>query len=824
MTKAKEALDLAQAAYNALNAKTKEGKADEEAITKVTEALTRAKSDYKSELERVLPRQQELTKAFKDARDAYDAAEINLRKTQKAFEDGKASASDLAAAQLRVNDASVGLKTAQSALNDITKQTGQTFKEYSGGIDDVRKSLQDHNTHTQTAKELQAALKAEVDQAKQAFVKAFETYRTGTADVASVQAAYENLQAAQDRQHPEKAAEAFVAAREAERKKMEENQRWYEETYLPKEEQLTNAEEQQQAKLQQAFFKAHEAIKTSAESIVPVVYNVFKQIGELEADENLAGVAQAIENTKKVSQAYKDLGITSTASIENHAKEAKKNYEIIANSGIASANDILKAEKVALEAEIQARYAAGDEITAEQRKRLKELNDALNTSLKDQKTYWEEFSGDVLRISNKLNNDISHAFIDLFEGGGWTKFKEAGIKALEEIGASVIRLGIEYIEGILIKKLKDIFMDGGVLDLLVDAFKKVGSFLLDLFSSIGSSIVDGVKAAIGWITNAVGGGASAAGSAAGAAGSAAGSAGSAAGSAGSAASGAASGVAGIVGAVAGVASAISGIVGNFQMAKQETTLNAIEESTRYTKAYLRDNIIPDEQKYWPKLEGINEFNYNILAPVLSDISQFVAEKGDKIYAGIVVDLKNEIIDIKNNFHDLLFALLDVVSALDVTNTLLTTISGSLDEIKFMTGSVERSSMQSASADQQAASVAVQESSALMSLNSGILALAPAFSAAIANLDIRGALSSSLSSIGSQFSNAVSNIDIRSTLQGGFNNLSSQLGSLAGSIISATSSMRVTAPSTSVYLTVAGSTVSSSTAGLAAQLAAYGIRL
>jgi hypothetical protein len=49
---------------------------------------------------------------------------------------------------------------------------------------------------------------------------------------------------------------------------------------------------------------------------------------------------------------------------------------------------------------------------------------------------------------------------------------------------------------------------------------------------------------------------------------------------------------------------ISGIVGNFQNARMETTMNAIEESARYIKSYLRDNIIPDAQRYWPNLDKL----------------------------------------------------------------------------------------------------------------------------------------------------------------------------------------------------------------------------
>lgn len=385
-------------------------------------------------------------------------------------------------------------------------------------------------------------------------------------------------------------------------------------------------------------------------------------------------ILNAREMAAAVAQAYKDLGITSTATIEDHAEKAKKAYETIRDSGKASANDILQAERVALKAQIDAQVAAGEEITKEQRNRLKAIEDELGASTKRQKSIWDDLANQVIGIGKRLNDDLSHAFIDLFEGKGWGSFKEAGLRALEEIGAAVIKVGIEYVEGILIKKIKSLYEEG-VLDGLVEAFGKAWDAIKEGFKAFASAIWDGIKAIGGWVSDALGIGSSASSAAGGAAG-AAGSVGGAGGAAGSAAGAASSGVAGIVTAVASVATAITGVIGVFQSARQETTLNAIEESTRYAKSYLRDNLVPDAQKYWPKLEGIEQFCFNILAPVMSDINDGVVGKGDKIYGALVVDIRNELIDIKNAFHDILFALLDSATASETANLLLSTISGS----------------------------------------------------------------------------------------------------------------------------------------------------
>lgn len=64
---------------------------------------------------------------------------------------------------------------------------------------------------------------------------------------------------------------------------------------------------------------------------------------------------------------------------------------------------------------------------------------------------------------------------------------------------------------------------------------------------------------------------------------------------------AASGLTGIIGAAASVGSLISGIVGNFQNAKQETTLNAIEHEVRYSQIHLLNTLIKAND-FWPYMK------------------------------------------------------------------------------------------------------------------------------------------------------------------------------------------------------------------------------
>ena len=64
------------------------------------------------------------------------------------------------------------------------------------------------------------------------------------------------------------------------------------------------------------------------------------------------------------------------------------------------------------------------------------------------------------------------------------------------------------------------------------------------------------------------------------------------------ASGVGAGLTGIVGAVGSVVSAVSGVIGNFQLARQEGTLNAIEKEVRYSQIHLL-NLLNKANEYWP---------------------------------------------------------------------------------------------------------------------------------------------------------------------------------------------------------------------------------
>lgn len=142
-----------------------------------------------------------------------------------------------------------------------------------------------------------------------------------------------------------------------------------------------------------------------------------------------------------------------------------------------------------------------------------------------------------------------------------------------------------------------------IRELVEKALAKLAGKLLDVGGIMGKVFGGGTGA----VMSAVGGGgASAAGGIAGAVGSAGGGAGQAAGAA------ASTGLSAAVGMVTGIASAVSGIIGNFQMAGMNKTLDLIEKETRYSQIHLL-NILEKANDFWPWLKAIHERLYEIRA-------------------------------------------------------------------------------------------------------------------------------------------------------------------------------------------------------------------
>lgn len=289
----------------------------------------------------------------------------------------------------------------QSKLEDL-KQKQEEKRE---SEERAKKTTEDHaramlnaSLAAQKLAEQHKALQAAVDAAKDGLIKTFEAYRLSKVGVEAVEAAMENLEAQQLKMHPEKAAEEFVKARQKEREEEEKNLEWRDNVYIPRMAQMAEQLSVQNVKMENEFAKAHEAMRKKA--LEPIAINV--KLSDRLPEE----VRAAIEFTKAVADAYKTLGITSTAAIEDHADKARIAYETIKNSGMASARDQLEAEKAFLKAQAEEWNANGHAIPEMVKERLKEIEIALGNSHSKMKSMWNDFTKDITGILKTFQHNV----------------------------------------------------------------------------------------------------------------------------------------------------------------------------------------------------------------------------------------------------------------------------------------------------------------------------------------------------------------------------------------------------------------------------------
>jgi tape measure domain-containing protein len=201
----------------------------------------------------------------------------------------------------------------------------------------------------------------------------------------------------------------------------------------------------------------------------------------------------------------------------------------------------------------EGKATGNDVITAQQnlKKAMEETGRAATASGKLQTKAMQQVSTVVTDLSRGIAGII-------FEGG---KMGDMLQKVAKQAGQAIVR---ELIEGALTKLSSKLLDVGGIFGKVfgggTGAVKSVSGGMGDLGGVSGG----GAAKAIGGIASA--------------------------------------GITGIVGAVAGVGSLISGIVGNFQMAGMNKTLDLIEHEARYSQIHLL-NTLNKANEYWPYMKN-----------------------------------------------------------------------------------------------------------------------------------------------------------------------------------------------------------------------------
>lgn len=206
----------------------------------------------------------------------------------------------------------------------------------------------------------------------------------------------------------------------------------------------------------------------------------------------------------------------------------------------------------------EGKATGNDVITAQQnlKKAMEETGRAAVTSGKAQTKALQQVSTVVTDLSRGIAGII-------FEGG---KFGDMMQKVAKQAGQAITR---ELIEGALTKLSKKLLDVGGIFGTVFGG---------------GTGVVKSVSGGMGDLGGAVSGGGKGAASAIG---------------------GAASGIMGAVTGIAAVGSLISGIVGNFQMAGMNKSLDLIEHEVRYSQIHLL-NMLNKANEFWPYAKSIWE--------------------------------------------------------------------------------------------------------------------------------------------------------------------------------------------------------------------------
>jgi len=327
------------------------------------------------------------------------------------------------------------------------------------------------------------------------------------------------------------------------------------------------------------YSKSHERMRQESLKTVDIIVPLTDRIP--------ASVRAAIKTNDELVESYKRLGVTSTADLKRMADQHLKDYERIRDSGKATAYELEQAFGQWADAAIKAAKAAGEEIPAEIDSLMGQANKSTSKGLDEQANRWGDFRNSVSTVITNFAQDIGKSLWD-----GDMSWGEKGKNLLKSLGEATTSLFIEpatkaiseFITGVL----SDLISGKGLGGVLGQA-KEIGKELKDIFTAGGGSAVGAAANA----TQTAGDLSSAP-------------------SSGGAASSASSGVLGIVNAISGVATAVSSIVGNFQMAGMNKSLDLIEHETRFSQIHLKELVERAQNLFLAELPVIRGLEMQLL--------------------------------------------------------------------------------------------------------------------------------------------------------------------------------------------------------------------
>ena len=429
------------------------------------------------------------------------------------------------------------IQTAASTVWNSITSVFQTFLEWAAKIPGVNKLMNLDEAWNHAKK-----LKDETEKATTAVKDHGESHKTAAPKVKILNTALGDSK--KKLTEVEKAAIRVAKANDDMVKRYEQQAKDYVKD-CEKLNKATNDLKQSTIDLKLDYARAHEDMRKQSQDTVKIIVPDTERIPKVLRD--------TIQANKDLEAAFNTLGINSSKKLNDLATDAKTAYEKIRDSGQASSGDLNKAWVAYEEARINAARAAGVDIPAEDLKMLNKVKEQLTTHTTESTTKWDTWKNQVSTIVTDLGASMAKTLFD-----GDKSWGEKAKSMLDSLGQAVTRAFVEPATKAIGEFISGALADlmggkgwGGVLSTIKDA----GKATADVFSQSATGA-----------TAAGGGGAPISGG-------------------GAAAAGAAGGITGLVNMVANVVTAISSIIQNFQLMKIETTLNAIEESTRYVKIW-----------------------------------------------------------------------------------------------------------------------------------------------------------------------------------------------------------------------------------------------
>lgn len=287
-----------------------------------------------------------------------------------------------------------------------------------------------------------------------------------------------------------------------------------------------------------------------------------------------AGVEALLKPYAALAATIKDLGISTSAELEARYEATKKALEDAKATNDAlgvefyTRKDLLKLQYETLKAK-----EASIGLTLEEQKILIGLHKTLETAnrsvidgLEKQKKPLSEVSTILTNMSQKIADAIVN----------WTSMKDVALSTLKEIGKAILS---EIIQNFM----KSTNLIGKVTDGLSGVLSKIPG-LGGIFGKAAGTATTTAANTAGGLSGMLGSSSS---------------------SISSATKAVSSSLTSVVGAVGGVVSAISGVIGNFQQAAMNKTLDLIEHEVRYSQIHLL-NTLNKANEFWPYMKSVWE--------------------------------------------------------------------------------------------------------------------------------------------------------------------------------------------------------------------------